>query len=199
MTTRALVIVDVQNDFTEGGALALAGGDEVARRVGAFVAASATAEGYALVATTQDWHVDAAEHFARWPAHCVAGSAGAELDPLLSRAAGVPIEALVDVALRKGQYDHDYSGFAAVDRFGVRLADVLRARGVDAVDVCGLAEDGCVAATVRDGLAAGFAVRLLADLSGPSSPEAGARVEAELAAEGAEVVGGLAPVGLVGG
>lgn len=184
---RALIIVDVQNDFTEGGALEVAGGDEAAYRIGAYLARARPR--YALVVTTQDWHIEPNDnHFIEYPAHCVAGSPGAELDPELSRGAGRRVTELVDLQVRKGQYAGDLSGFAGVDESGRRLGDLLGDRGVWGVDVCGLAEDICVAATVRDALAAGLTARLLTDLSRATSAGAAGATELELASGGAGVI-----------
>jgi nicotinamidase/pyrazinamidase len=160
--TRALVVVDVQNDFCEGGSLAVTGGAEVAAAITAHVRSAAG--GYAHVVATRDHHVDPGGHFAEhpdyletWPPHCVVGTAGVELHPALDRE---PIEAVFD----KGEHAAAYSGFeGAAD--GVGLADWLRGHGVDAVDVVGIATDHCVRATALDAVAAGFATRVLLPLT----------------------------------
>jgi nicotinamidase/pyrazinamidase len=160
--TRALVVVDVQNDFCEGGSLAVTGGGEVAAAITAHVRSAAG--GYAHVVATRDHHVDPGGHFAEhpdyletWPPHCVVGTAGVELHPALDRE---PIEAVFD----KGEHAAAYSGFeGAAD--GVGLADWLRGHGVDAVDVVGIATDHCVRATALDAVAAGFATRVLLPLT----------------------------------
>jgi nicotinamidase/pyrazinamidase len=184
---RALIVVDVQNDFTEGGPFASAfsfeGNDACARRIGSYVAHHRAR--YDLIVTTQDWHIEPGEHFIKHPVHCVAGTAGAELDPELDAGAGVAFLSLVDLALHKGLFADDYSGFKAIDDEGVVLPVLLQAAGIAELDVCGFAEDGCVAATVGDALAEGYAVRLLTDLSAATTPEAAARVEAELTSSGA--------------
>ena len=98
-----------------------------------------------FVVTTQDWHIDPKDdHFTKYPAHCVAESPGAELDRELSRGAGREISELIDVQVHKGQYAGDLSGFRGVDESGRPLGKVLGERGIQAVDVCGLAEDVCV-------------------------------------------------------
>jgi nicotinamidase/pyrazinamidase len=168
--TRALVVVDVQNDFCEGGALAVTGGTEVARAVTGYLAAHAA--DYALVAATGDWHeplpdsndghfaVDGApDYVTTWPEHCVRDTTGAAFHPELRLPADV-------VLVHKGQGRQDYSGFAGelVGRDG-DLASALRAAGVTAVDVVGLATDHCVTATALDARDAGFAVRVLTDLT----------------------------------
>jgi nicotinamidase/pyrazinamidase len=158
--TRALVIVDVQNDFCEGGSLAVAGGTAVARAISAHVAEA----GYGHVVATRDHHVDPGGHFASqpdyldtWPAHCVVGTPGVELHADLHRR---PIEAVFD----KGEYAAAYSGFeGSFD--GQRLADWLRGHDVDEVDVVGIATDHCVRATALDAVAAGFSTRVLLHLT----------------------------------
>ena len=160
--TRALLVVDVQNDFCEGGSLAVAGGADVAGAISAHVRAHA--DDYAHVVATRDHHVEPGDHFAErpdfletWPPHCVAGTDGAELHPRLERE---PIEAVFD----KGEYAAAYSGFEG-RADGVPLADWLRQRGVDAVDVVGIATDHCVRATALDAVAEGFATRVLLPLT----------------------------------
>lgn len=183
--TVALIAVDVQNDFTESGPFSLSGHDAIARAIGSYVARHR--HRYDLVITTQDWHVEPGDHFVKHPVHCVAGTVGAALDPVLDVGAGTPFDDLVDRHLYKGQFGDDYSGFCAVEEDGTDLPTLLRRNRIDQIDVCGFAEDGCVAATVRDGLAAGYRVRLLADLSGASSPSGKNQAESELARAGAEI------------
>ena len=158
--TRALVVVDVQNDFCEGGSLAVTGGAAVAAAITEHVRSA----GYAHVVATRDHHVDPGRHFSHspdfvdsWPAHCVVGTGGAQLHPALDRS---PLEAVFD----KGEYAAAYSGFEG-RADGVGLADWLRERGVDAVDVVGIATDHCVRATALDAVAAGFATRVLLPLT----------------------------------
>ncbi|SDM05355.1 nicotinamidase/pyrazinamidase [Geodermatophilus siccatus] len=160
--TRALLVVDVQNDFCEGGSLAVAGGADVAAAISEHVRAHAA--DYAHVVATRDHHVDPGGHFAEepdyletWPAHCVVGTDGVELHPRLERR---PIEAVFD----KGEYAAAYSGFEGRSD-GVPLADWLRAHGVDAVDVVGIATDHCVRATALDAVGEGFAARVLLPLT----------------------------------
>jgi nicotinamidase/pyrazinamidase len=158
--TRALVIVDVQNDFCEGGSLAVAGGTAVARAISAHVGTA----GYDHVVATRDHHVDPGAHFSArpdfldsWPPHCVVGTPGMELHAELDRR---PIEAVFD----KGEYEAAYSGFeGSFD--GQGLADWLRAHDVDEVDVVGIATDHCVRATALDAVGAGFATRVLLPLT----------------------------------
>ena len=163
--TRALIVVDVQNDFCEGGSLAVAGGAAVAAAISAYIPSA----GYDHVVATRDHHVDPGSHFSEhpdfletWPAHCVVGTGGVELHPTLDRE---PLEAVFD----KGEYAAAYSGFeGAAD--GVPLADWLRERGVDAVDVVGIATDHCVRATALDAVGNGFATRVLLPLTAGVDP-----------------------------
>ncbi|MDR2564941.1 MAG: isochorismatase family protein [Bifidobacteriaceae bacterium] len=184
MTTEpsALIVVDVQPTFCEGGELAVAGGNAVAERVAAY--ADAHRGDYALIVTTQDWHIDPGAHFSdapdfvdTWPPHGVAGTPNAELHPALAGLAA-------DVAIKKGQHAAAYSGFEGSDAAGRGLADILRSAGVQRVDVVGLAESHCVAETALDAVRAGFAARVLTDLTEPVSPELGAAARARLAGAG---------------
>lgn len=145
---RALVIVDFQNDFTPGGALAVPNGDEIAERINELSASG----DYELVVATRDWHpadhTSFGEQGGPWPVHCVAGTQGAQLHPALNQ---LPIDVIVD----KGQaVDTDgYSGFEGTD-----LEQILRERGITQVTVVGLATDYCVKNTALDALRAGFQV-----------------------------------------
>ncbi len=158
--TRALIVVDVQNDFCEGGSLAVSGGAAVAAAVTEHMAAG----GYDHVVATRDHHIDPGAHFAEapdfvdsWPRHCVVGTDGVELHPALDRG---PIEAVFD----KGEYAAAYSGFEG-SADGVGLAAWLRAHGVESVDVVGIATDHCVRATALDAVATGLDTRVLLHLT----------------------------------
>jgi nicotinamidase/pyrazinamidase len=182
---RALIVVDVQPTFCEGGELAVDGGNKVAEDVAAYVAAHR--DRYDVVVTTQDWHIDPGEHFSdhpdfvdSWPPHGIAGTPNAELHPAL---AGLD----PDVSVKKGQYSHGYSGFEGADPDGRSLERVLRDAGVGAVDVVGLVESHCVKHTSLDAVRAGFATRVLTDLTIPVSPEQGEQAQAELTAAGVEL------------
>jgi nicotinamidase/pyrazinamidase len=182
--TRALVVVDVQNDFCEGGSLAVAGGAAVAAAISDRIRQG----GYDHVVATRDHHVDPGGHFHEqpdfletWPAHCVTGTSGVELHANLDRG---PIEAVFD----KGGYAAAYSGFEG-RADGVPLADWLRERGVDAVDVVGIATDHCVRATALDAVGNGFTTRVLLDLTaGVTEATTEAALE-QLRAAGVELEG----------
>lgn len=184
---RALIIVDVQNDFCEGGALAVTGGAAVARGISEYLAG---ARGYQHVVATKDFHIDPGDHFSdhpdyasSWPPHCIADSVGAQFHPDLDTG---PIEAV----FRKGAYSAAYSGFEGVDDAGVPLRDWLRQRGVDEVDVAGLATDHCVRRTAEDAARAGFATRVLLDLTAGVSGESTDEAIEEMRGAGVELVPG---------
>ncbi len=163
---RGLLVVDVQRDFCEGGSLAVRGGEEVAHRIAELVATSRPE--YAAVVASRDWHVDPGSHFAlqgaspdyesSWPVHCVAGSEGAELHPAI---APVAFDAVFD----KGAGEAAYSAFEGREAGGQSLSEWLLDRGIDRLDVCGLAADYCVQATVLDARQLGFGVRVLLELT----------------------------------
>ncbi|GAC1616492.1 MAG: isochorismatase family protein [Candidatus Dormibacteraceae bacterium] len=180
---KALVIVDVQNDFCEGGSLAVAGGSAVARGLTEFLREHRG--DYALVAATRDFHIDPGAHFAAepdfrdsWPVHCVAGTEGAELHPDLDRSA-------VDEVFDKGERTAAYSGFEARSAGGRLLGERLRELGVEELDVAGIATDYCVRATVLDALSSGFKVRLLDALCAGVAPESSHAALLEMATAGA--------------
>ena len=176
--TRALIIVDVQPTFCEGGALPVTGGNAVAEAVAAYV--EAHRGDYQLIATTQDWHIDPGAHFSEtpnfvdtWPPHGVAGTDEAELHPVLANVNA-------DVTVKKGQYEAAYSGFEGTTEDGKTLEEALRAVGVTEVDVVGLAESHCVACTAVDAVRAGFPTRVLRELTAPrlrGAGRAGSRVD----------------------
>ncbi|WP_431959659.1 isochorismatase family protein [Actinacidiphila sp. bgisy160] len=188
---RALIVVDVQNDFCEGGSLPVAGGAEVAAAITDLVG-DATA-GYRHVVATRDHHVSPGGHFAEhpdfvhtWPPHCVAGTEGAGFHPNFAPAvASGAVEAVFD----KGAYAGAYSGFEGADENGTGLAQWLRERGVAEVDVVGIATDHCVRATALDAVREGFRTRVLLDLTAGVMPATTERALEELRAAGAELSG----------
>ncbi|MBO9568515.1 MAG: isochorismatase family protein [Cellulomonas iranensis] len=184
--TRALLVVDVQPTFCEGGALPVEGGNAVAAAIARYAAAHR--DRYALVVTTQDWHVDPGAHFSddpdyvdTWPPHAVVGTAEAELHPALA-------DLRPDASVRKGEYAAAYSGFEGVDADGRALGALLLDAGVTDVDVVGIAESHCVRATTLDALTLGLRARVLTDLTVPVTPEQGAAAREAMAAAGAELV-----------
>lgn len=184
---RALILVDVQNDFCEGGSLAVTGGTEVARRISAYVRAHAA--DYATIVATADWHDDPGAHFAEhpdfvnsWPAHCRIGTDGALFHP-----AALPAFEHVEAVFRKGVHEAAYSGFDGFTTEAdtrVALADWLRDRAVEQVDVVGIATDHCVRATAIDATEEGFETKVLLDLTaGVARPTTEAALVAMRAAE----------------
>lgn len=185
-TRRALLVVDVQPTFCEGGALPVAGGNATAEAIARFAASHR--DRYALVVTTQDWHVNPGHHFSdnpdfvdTWPPHGVAGTAEAELHPAL---AGLR----PDASVRKGAHAAAYSGFEGVDEEGRPLALILQDAHITDVDVVGIAESHCVRATTLDALDLGLGARVLTDLTVPVTAELGAAARTEMAQAGAELV-----------
>lgn len=184
---RALVIVDVQNDFCAGGSLAVDGGAALAPAINDYLARE---PGYRHVVATKDFHIDPGDHFSdrpdfatSWPPHCIAGSPGADFHPALDTS---PIEAV----FRKGAYDAGYSGFEGVDDSGTPLLEWLQQRGVGEVDLVGIATDQCVRRTAEDAVRAGLTTRVLADLTAATSPDSAAAALAEMRTAGVTVVGG---------
>jgi nicotinamidase/pyrazinamidase len=186
--SRALLVVDVQNDFCEGGSLAVAGGAAVAGRITDHLRRHR--DDYALVLASRDWHdptggngghfSDQPDYAATWPPHCVAGTPGAEYHPDLDTS-------LVDVHVRKGQGRPAYSLFEGVDDEGRPAARALGDAGVRAVDVVGIATDYCVLQSALGALEAGFAVRVLAGLCAGVAPSTSADALRLLTERGAAV------------
>jgi nicotinamidase/pyrazinamidase len=192
---RALVVVDVQHDFCEGGSLGVSGGDEVATAIANLLATGAA--GYAHVVATQDWHVEPGDHFsdspdfaATWPAHCRVGTEGADLHPAL---ADPTASDHIEAVFRKGAYAAAYSGFEGTtdgpDDTQVPFATWLRDRGVTATDIVGIATDHCVRATALDSAREGFATRVLLDLTAGVAQATTATALQQLAEAGVELLG----------
>ncbi len=184
---RALIVVDVQKDFCEGGSLAVTGGAALAPAINDLVASES---GYQHVVATQDFHIDPGGHFSdrpdfssSWPPHCIAGSPGAEFHPDLDTRR-------IEAVFRKGAYAAAYSGFEGVDENGTSLLQWLRQRGVDEVDVVGIATDHCVRRTAEDAARAGLATRVLLDLTAAVSSDSAVAALAEMRTARIELVGG---------
>ncbi len=177
----ALIVVDVQRDFCEGGSLAVAGGAAVAAAVTGLLTGNHT---YDVVVATRDHHIDPGSHFSEtpdfvdsWPRHCEVGTSGVEFhDALTFRD--------FDAVFDKGEYEAAYSGFEGRSADGSRLAHFLRQRGIDAVEVCGIATDYCVRATALDAAQAGFRTTVLTELTAAVAPDRVVVVLAELAEAG---------------
>jgi nicotinamidase/pyrazinamidase len=172
---RALIVVDVQNDFCEGGSLPVQGGARVASEIGDLLhhwsRQDPNAPAYDVVVATKDHHVDPGSHWSRdpdyvdsWPVHCRVGTDGEAFHPNLDPQP-------FDAVFLKGEHQAAYSGFEGRTSDGVELAAWLRGRGVDDVDVCGIATDHCVRATALDAQRNGFTTRVLTDLCAGVAPE----------------------------
>ncbi len=186
----ALMIVDVQNDFCPGGALAVPGGDAVVAPLNRAIAQFLTA-GLPIIAS-RDWHPATTGHFQShggpWPVHCVQHSDGAAFHPNLRLPAST-------ILLSKGMDtgSHGYSAFEGMNESGTPLVQILKSLHITRLCVGGLATDYCVKATVLDGLRQGFAVVLLSDAVAAVNiqPEDGSKALAEMKQAGAEIL----PVG----
>lgn len=204
--TRALIIVDVQNDFCEGGSLAVDGGAQVAADISEHI--DEHIGSYDHVVATQDWHIEPGSHFSEtpdyedsWPVHCVAGTRGAEFHRDLDTES-------IDAVFRKGQYEAAYSGFEGVkapddevptgdQKLGgssegddpLTLDDWLRDHDVDDVVIAGLATDHCVRATALDAVQAGYGVTVMTDLTRGVDEDRTTRTLSELQDAGIDLAG----------
>ena len=207
--TRALIVVDTQPTFCEGGGLPVEGGNDVAARIGAYVAESSSAGRYAEIVASQDWHIDPGEHWAvgaaepdfavSWPRHGPAGEPDADLHPAMLEALGAApgtVPPVFTALVRKGMRAAAYSAFDGVvvddasvlEPTGPGLLEWLRDRGVTDVDIVGIATDHCDRATALDAVAGGLGTRLLVDLTVGVAPETTLAALEELSAAGVEVI-----------
>jgi nicotinamidase/pyrazinamidase len=207
--TRALLVVDTQPTFCEGGGLPVEGGNAVAERIGTYVAAAVASGRYDEIVASQDWHLDPGDHWAApgedadfvtsWPRHGPAGEAEADLHPALLAAldaAPGTVPSAFSGLVRKGMEAAAYSAFdgvvvddvAALRPTGPGLASWLRDRDVTDVDVCGIATDHCDLATALDAVAAGFRTRLLVDLTVGVAPETTVAALERMTAAGVDVI-----------
>jgi nicotinamidase/pyrazinamidase len=199
--SKALIVVDVQPTFCEGGELGVLGGNAVAERIAAFV--SEHRGDYAYIATTQDWHIEPGSHFSEhpdfvdtWPPHGRASTPNAQLHPAIA-ALGIAHH------FKKGQYSAAYSGFEGIEdntdaipsrdevkaqeQAGRTLANALKAAGIDHVDVVGIAESHCVKATALDAKQLGYRVTVFSDLTVPVNPESGEAARVAMREAGVEL------------
>ena len=182
-TKKALIVVDVQNDFCPGGSLAVARGDEVVAPLNKLM--KEFLDRGEPVYKTRDWHPNTTKHFTdyggTWPVHCVQNTRGAEFHPDLLDDPRIEV-------ISKG-FDESADGYSGFD--GTHLAQTLRDKGVEEVWIGGLATDYCVKATVLDARKEGFTVKALADAMRPVNvdPADGAKAVDEMSAAGAEIVG----------
>ncbi len=189
--TRALIVVDVQNDFCEGGSLAVPGGARVASDIGELLhhwsRRDDQAPSYDVVVATKDHHIDPGEHWSdqpdfaeTWPVHCRVGTDGEAFHPNLDPQ---PFDAI----FLKGEHAAAYSGFEGRTTGGLGLTEWLRRHDVDQVDVCGIATDYCVRATALDAVGNGFATTLLTQLCAGVAPETTESAMAEMREAGVSI------------
>ena len=192
--TRALIVVDVQNDFCEGGSLAVTGGARVASDIGELLhhwtRRDPKAPPYDVVVATKDHHVDPGSHWAprgqqpdyvdTWPVHCKVGTDGEAFHPNLDPQP-------FDAVFLKGEHEAAFSGFQGRAADGTSLADWLKQHEIDSVDVCGIATDYCVRHTALDARSNGFQVRLLTRLCAGVAEESTARALRELEDAGVRI------------
>ncbi|TWP35705.1 isochorismatase family protein [Leekyejoonella antrihumi] len=186
-TRRGLIIVDVQNDFCEGGSMGVTGGRDVAAAISRYV--TQQGEWYSALVATADWHRDPGSHWSdapdfvnSWPVHCEIGTHGAEFHPAVQ-----PAVDRVEAIFRKGEFSAAYSGFegsATVEGGTESLADWLSGHAIDAVDVVGIATDYCVRATALDAAAANLSTRVLLGLTAGVAASSTAKTLTELAGAG---------------
>ncbi|MCH7232614.1 isochorismatase family protein [Glycomyces sp. L485] len=183
--SRALIVVDVQNDFCEGGSLPVTGGAAVASAVTRLV--NDESKRWDHVVATRDWHIDPGGHFSAdpdftdsWPAHCVVGTSGSDFHPDFDHT-------LAEAVFDKGAYEAAYSGFEGSSG-ETSLAEWLREREVDEVEVVGIATDHCVRATALDAAREGFKTTVLVDYTAAVAEESRKRTLQELSDAGVAVV-----------
>lgn len=190
--TRALLVIDVQNDFCEGGALACEGGSAVAAKISSFIADHK--ESYDFVIASRDWHTpndsndghfppagNAPDYVKTWPLHCIAGTKGAEYHPNLDTD-------LIDAHIKKGQRANGYSIFDGVTDDGTTFNDFLESNAITEVDVVGIATDYCVRASALDSVRKGLQVRVISSLTAGVSPESIEKAIDEMVDAGIAVV-----------
>ena len=141
---KALLIVDVQNDFCPGGSLAVIDGDQVVPVINQLI------DQFDVVCASKDWHPDQTIHFDRWPVHCVANTSGADFHPQLNQDS-------IDQILLKGTSNQD-DGYSAFEATNINLTQWLKQKGVEELTIVGLATDYCVKASALDAVDQGFQV-----------------------------------------
>ena len=191
----ALLVIDVQNDFVEGGSLAVKGGRDVASMVSRHIRHFKGE--YQFVVATRDYHEDPGDHFSdhpdfhnSWPPHCVAGTPGAAFCQPIQN---LVREKLIQTVVTKGQHAAAYSGFEGLDPRGHPLYDVLKEARVDHIDLCGIATDYCVRATALDARKHDFQVRVLVNLCAAVAEDTGAQAMQEMKDAGCQVQAATAP------
>lgn len=182
---RALMVIDVQNDFCEGGSLAVEGGVAVAQRITQHMRRNAHI--YDLIVASKDHHIRPQGHFSKhpdfvttWPVHCVAGTPGSEFHPTLD-------QSFIDMVVFKGEYDAAYSMFEGKTESGEALIQLLERREIEVIEICGIATDYCVLQSGISSLDYGFPTTVFLDLVAGVSPEGSADALEELQSRGANL------------
>ena len=191
----ALLVVDLQNDFVEGGALPVPSGTQVVAQVARHVRHFRSE--YSFVVATRDLHEDPPDHFSdqpdyikTWPPHGVRGTSGAVLCTPISN---LVREKIIGAVMDKGRHAAAFSAFEAQDLRGHVLVDVLREQRVDHIDICGLITEYTILATALDARTYEFQVRILVNLCAAANPEAGLRAFEEMKAAGCQLMAASAP------
>lgn len=187
----ALFVIDVQNDFCEGGALACEGGAAVAKKITEYLRANPSR--YDFVIASRDWHTkddrngghfpeagEAPDYVSTWPLHCIANTEGAEFHPNLDAS-------LIDVDVKKGQGQHGYSIFEGVTDSGERIQDFLNRNSISEVDVVGIATDYCVRASALDAKSFGLEVRVITGMTAGVSDASSEKAVDEMVDSGIQV------------
>ncbi|GGU01747.1 MULTISPECIES: isochorismatase family protein [Streptomyces] len=192
--SRSLIVVDVQKDFCEGGSVPVEGGARIATAIAELIERSAGGD-YQYIVATRDHHIDPGSHFSdtpdfkdSFPVHCVAGGEGSEFHPNFAPAV---TGGKVDAVFFKGAHSASKSGFEGADEQGTSLADWLRTRGVEDVDVVGIATDHCVRATALDAVKAGFRARVCLDYAVGVAPHTTAAALDDFQQAGVTVTGAV--------
>lgn len=182
---RALLVVDVQNDFCEGGSLEVKGGEEVAHRISEYL--RSRSGNYEFIVASKDHHIRPAGHFSRhpdfistWPTHCLAGAPGSEFHPALDTN-------YIHQVVLKGEYQGAYSAFEGATQTNESLLEVLERKEIDALDICGIATDYCVLQSAVNSLDYGYPTTILIDLVAGVSEEGSLEALEELQGRGANL------------
>lgn len=191
MAKNALIIVDVQNDFVEGGSLGVEGGKNVSQRLAEKVSGVFKTM-FDHVIVTQDWHIDPGDHFSSnpdfvdsWPVHCVAGETGSEIEPVLN----AELDKIEHIKIRKGMYEASYSGFEGTSEDGQTLTEVLHILNISDVTIVGIATEHCVKATALDAAREGFKTTVWTDYTaGIDSERVDHCLDVELPESGVKVI-----------
>ncbi len=191
----ALLVVDVQVDFVEGGALGVTGGMSVAAMIARHVRHFKNE--YQFVVASRDYHEDPADHFSdhpdfktTWPPHCIVGTPGAAFVPAIQN---LVREKYIQTVVLKGRHAAAYSAFEGLDPRGHYLLDVLKENRIDHIDVCGIATDYCVRASALDGRKNQFQVRVLVNLCAAVDEASGQAALEEMKAAGCQLQAATAP------